>query len=171
MLPPCAPQIILREGIEGDRGKRDLRRQRGSPPRTCERWGFPPWADEANSVSCSGQKIKLSFARRRFFGYRKPEVSRGSPPRTCERWGFTSEGWGSPGVKAVASERSWQSLNQSAIIHHSSFIIHHSAFSCHPERSEGSPPASSHAVVWCSPHPPLRGPSSPKGEGRSPHPR
>jgi len=37
--------------------------------------GFaPPVADEANSVSCSGQKIKLSFARRRFFGYRKPEV-------------------------------------------------------------------------------------------------
>ncbi len=69
---PCAPSKM--GGEQGVWGKRDLRRQRGSPPRTCERWGFPPWADEANHVSCSGQKIKLSFARRRFFGYRKPDV-------------------------------------------------------------------------------------------------
>ena len=47
-------------------------------------------------------------------------------------------------------------------------------FAACPRRSErggGSPSASSHAVVWCSPHPPLRGPPSPIGEGLRAPPR
>ena len=36
---------------------------------------------------------------------------------------------------------------------------------CQPEQSEGSLSVLSRAAAWCSPHPPLRGPPSPKGEG------
>ena len=55
-FPAAPPQILLREGIEGDRGKRDLRRQRGSPPRTCERWGF--------TESGAGNPLKRRGTRR-----------------------------------------------------------------------------------------------------------
>ena len=57
--------------------------------------GFaPPGAVEANHVSCSGQKSNRALLGADFLG-------------TANR---KFEGWDSPGVEAVASERSGQSL-------------------------------------------------------------